>query len=303
MKEQKNGMVRIRGGFSDQNGLLQFNTIMQVNEFNDETRMLINSKLFLLLRDLEKRASEIVLPEYKELRLISRFCEEVLIDAFNFNSVLQGAVPISLHIAYSNYISKAILYASYNEVLDILQYIHLWFSPKMCLEYHDCISALLNKIFETEYVGYRFVANKIVAITDECEIESIQEASNVPFDGCRRHIEKAISFLADRETKDYKNCIKESISAVEALCRVIVKNEKATLSDAIRQLESCRIHIHPTLKAALSKLYAYTSDEGGIRHAEGITENEVTFDEAKFMLVSCCAFTNYLIAQYGKTIK
>ena len=26
----------------------------------------------------------------------------------------------------------------------------------------------------------------------------------------------------------------------------------------------------------------------------------VTFEEAKYMLVSCCAFVNYLIAEYGK---
>lgn len=43
----------------------------------------------------------------------------------------------------------------------------------------------------------------------------------------------------------------------------------------------------------------YTSDEGGIRHAEGLFESNVTFEEAKYMLVSCCAFVNYLIAEYG----
>ena len=47
-------------------------------------------------------------------------------------------------------------------------------------------------------------------------------------------------------------------------------------------------------------LFGYTSDEGGIRHAEGLFVSEVSFEEAKFMLVSCSAFVNYLISEYGK---
>ena len=42
------------------------------------------------------------------------------------------------------------------------------------------------------------------------------------------------------------------------------------------------------------------ADQGGIRHAEGMFESNVTFEEAKFMLVSCSAFINYMIAEYGK---
>lgn len=57
------------------------------------------------------------------------------------------------------------------------------------------------------------------------------------------------------------------------------------------------------MESAFSKLYGYTSDEGGIRHAEGLFVREVSFDEAKFMLVSCSAFVNYLIAEYSKITK
>ena len=109
-----------------------------------------------------------------------------------------------------------------------------------------------------------------------------------------------MDFLADRENKDYKNSIKESISAVESICQVIVNNEKATLGEALKQLESKGLSIHPSLKQAFLKLYGYTSNQGGIRHAEGMFESDVTFEEAKFMLVSCSAFINYLISEMGK---
>lgn len=49
------------------------------------------------------------------------------------------------------------------------------------------------------------------------------------------------------------------------------------------------------LKSAFVKLYAYTNDEStGIRHALMDDSDTPGFDEAKFMVVSCCAFINYL---------
>ena len=71
------------------------------------------------------------------------------------------------------------------------------------------------------------------------------------------------------------------------------------MGDALKRLEEEK-KIHPALKGAFTKLYGYTSDEGGIRHAEGLLESDVTFEEAKFMLVTCSAFINYLIAEQGK---
>ena len=113
-------------------------------------------------------------------------------------------------------------------------------------------------------------------------------------------MKKAVVILADRDNKDYKNCIKESICAVESMCQIITKNDKATLGQALKSLKDSGLKIHPALEAAFSKLYGYTSDEGGIRHCEGMFESDVSFEEAKFMLVSCSAFVNYLIAESGK---
>jgi hypothetical protein len=56
--------------------------------------------------------------------------------------------------------------------------------------------------------------------------------------------------------------------------------------------------LHPAFKTALSKLYAYTSDEDGIRHAI-LDEPNVSFAEARFMLVACSAFANLLVESAG----
>jgi restriction endonuclease Mrr len=73
---------------------------------------------------------------------------------------------------------------------------------------------------------------------------------------------------------------------------------KRTLTGAAeprsKELERQR-KLHPALKATFSNLYGYTSDADGIRHAL-LGEDRVTFDQAKFMLVACSAFTNYVSA-------
>ena len=66
------------------------------------------------------------------------------------------------------------------------------------------------------------------------------------------------------------------------------------LSKALAKLEQ-KIAIHPAMKKGFTSLYAYTSDEGGIRHA--LLEDAAKVDEADalFMLGACAAFVSYLL--------
>lgn len=157
---------------------------------------------------------------------------------------------------------------------------------------------ITNEYFEKEYVGYRFVDRIIVPISDQNEVAEIVETLDCQYEAVRNHISKANILLADRDNPDYENSIKESISAVEAICEILtgVKGKEATLGNMLKKLEKNGVMIHSGLKSAFNILYGYTSDANGIRHAGNIGGNSSTFEEAKFMLVSCCAFVNYLIA-------
>ena len=64
-------------------------------------------------------------------------------------------------------------------------------------------------------------------------------------------------------------------------------------------MEKHGVHIHEAMKSAFEKLYGYTSDENGIRHG-GIDFKGASSDDARYMLISCSAFINYLTAQYTK---
>ena len=181
----------------------------------------------------------------------------------------------------------------------LLWYICNWFA----LSTNNCIDVFqewFNELFQSEYVGYRFISGEIVPITDEIEVKEIEQACCTPFDGARKHLKKALNFLSDREHPDYKNCVKESISAVEATCRIIAEKDSATLGEALKLLAKHGLKLHPCLNSGIDKLYSYACDQGGVRHAEHEAESIVTFEEAKFMMVTCSAIVNYLVAEYGK---
>ncbi|MEX6503643.1 AbiJ-NTD4 domain-containing protein [Pseudomonas zhanjiangensis] len=182
--------------------------------------------------------------------------------------------------------------ANWYEIYDFIESIAAY-GPKQ--QKADFIAAC-NSFLERENSAYRFVDGKIAEISSPDEIGEIEDAisKSTPYYGVRQHLSTAISMLSDRANPDYRNSIKESISAVESLCRTVSGQEKATLGAALKALESKGL-MHPALKSAFSSLYGYTNDSGGIRHAL-MEESNLTSADARFMLISCSAFINYVIA-------
>lgn len=159
---------------------------------------------------------------------------------------------------------------------------------------------LINQVdivLQRENSAYRIINKQITEITSEQEIQSIEEAiqSSDKLSGVQQHLQTALKLMTDRTAPDYRNSIKESISAVESLCKIIMRTDKATLGQVLKSLEESH-GLHPALKSSLSSLYGYTSDADGIRHAM-LEESTLTFIDAKFMLVSCTNFINYLISK------
>ena len=159
-----------------------------------------------------------------------------------------------------------------------------------------------NQLFEEEKSGYRIVNGEVAPITNDQELQAIEQAANSKYNSVNICIGKALSLYADRKAPDYENSIKESISAVEAICCIITNDNKATLGQALKKLETSGIMLHKSFRNALDSLYGYTSNENGIRHA-GIDFNGASSEDAKYMLVSCSAFVNYLIEKWEKSVQ
>jgi hypothetical protein len=162
-------------------------------------------------------------------------------------------------------------------------------------KFHDCINAVLKE----EFAGYRFIDGTFVQITDEKEIHEIENALSVN-DDVTKHLQTALKHLSDKQAPDYRNSIKESISAVESLCKKIVNKPSATLGEALNIIEKTgTIQFHGAEKSAFSNLYGWTSVDGGIRHGM-MDSSPLDQEDAKFMLISCSAFINYLKVKADK---
>lgn len=186
------------------------------------------------------------------------------------------------------------------EVLDIVEFVIKYMherDAKVAYKHSpvDLFAALLNQEFERLHFAYRIINCEIVEITSEHEIKAIESAIANSQHNVKMHLNSALEKYALRPNGDYRNSIKESISAVEAFCRE--KTGESTLGRALSKLEKKNIIIPKSLKSAFDKLYEYTNHaDTGIRHALMADEGKYTpsADEALFMLVSCSAFINYL---------
>ena len=154
---------------------------------------------------------------------------------------------------------------------------------------------LLNSAFEHLHFAYRIVNDEIIEINTKEEIQTLEQALNETPSNIKLHLNRALELYAQRPDGDYRNSIKESISAVEAFCRD--KTGESTLGKALNHLEANGIVIPTMLRQAFEKLYIYTNQpDTGIRHA--LMEDTEIYtpktEEAMFMLVSCSSFINYL---------
>ena len=112
-------------------------------------------------------------------------------------------------------------------------------------------------------------------------------------DGARAHLIQAGERL---NAGDYADAVRESIHAVESVARKLDPKASVTLAPALQALEK-HAAVHPALKKGFSKIYGYTSDEGGVRHALLEGEAQVGLEEAVFMIGACASFTSYLIGK------
>lgn len=286
-----------RGGFSDRNNIKNENTEIQLIEFDNRTR----NAIFTLLSCINETICHdhnTSTDKYEQI-----FCHFVL------SEIYAEKVDFSKRYVFEiimGFVEETIEYAQYDSVLTIVEaLVQFWNHDYNSLVKNKFGSLfdLFNGLFEKEYVGYRFVGDIIVPISDEIETKEIEETFSDPDNKVAEHIRKATVFLSDREKPDFENSIKESITAVETKCELItgLKGKDATLGAMLKNLEENGVKIHGALKEAFNKLYGYTSDANGIRHAGDIGGPNATFEEAKFMLVSCCAFINYLTLLQAKS--
>lgn len=289
----KKRTIRVRNGFSDRNGINPICKEMQLLDFAPQTRIVLFNSVKNIL-NMQIRSLGI-----DENNLSKHIVENMFTDIYEpyedkYHKVLSQIRDLFMNESYDSVLTMieflcTMVYESPDHYRNRNNYDSSFMS-----EYFDVFKEM-NQSFEDEYIGYRFVNEKIVKITNKSEIDEIESASRTPYDSVNLAIEKSISLLSESSNKDYENSIKESILAVEELFNILLKTTGLTLGKAADQLFS-KIDIDEHLRDAIKSLYKYASDSNGIRHGNNKEKKNVGFDEAKLVLVLCSAVINFLFS-------
>lgn len=275
--------------FSQKIGKKPIKIDIQIDSMDDDLRIALWNKLHVYI--WEKIGSEYLSSTYYE-----DFIKCIWMDFFKYPlDKLDDWFPATFQI-----IKNWFFECQWYEVYDFIEFI---VRIKTISAFNkEAFILECNKTLEREISGYRLISDTICPITDNNEIKGIEDAlrdsDKTIYKGVHTHLSTALSMLTDRKSSDYRNSIKESISAVESISKTISGDTKADLTKALKLIED-KVYIHPALKMGFTKIYGYTSDESGIRHAM-FEEKDITFADAKYMLVSCSAFISYLIDKANK---
>ncbi|MGQ4617544.1 AbiJ-NTD4 domain-containing protein [Nocardia sp. R7R-8] len=260
--------------FSERRGLVPVRSVVQIESMDDPLRTQLWNVTFAFYFE---RKMNLIGEGFTEFYGIWMDLMEQDLDQF------PGRV---IHDVIKNWIKHRDWY----EVYDLLEEL---------VAINESVVDFFNGVLEKYMAGYRLVAGKVVPIADSHELSEVEGALATESDAVKHHLQTALGLLADREKPDYPNSIKESISAVEAFLAPITG--KDTLGQALTELKRISNFAHPALLNAWSKLYGWTSDEDGIRHGgETVPAEFITQALARYVLISCSAFINLMIAEQSE---
>lgn len=209
----------------------------------------------------------------------------------DYFKIATNDIPVIINDAIDA-VKEAFFASEWFEVYDFVEFTSSILGNSRPLFVLEC-----NEVLEREMSAYRIVGDQVTPITSSDELSTIEDALDATsgLTGASTHLRRALELLSDRKNPDYRNSIKESVSAVEAVAQSVTGNSNATLGAALKAI-STKAPMHPALNKSLSSLYGYTSDSNGIRHAL-LESSDLDFIDAKFMLSACAAFVNYLIGK------
>jgi hypothetical protein len=190
-----------------------------------------------------------------------------------------------------DWINRNVQFTKLESLFDLVEFFiqHKQCSPQFKQE--------IQAAFVNSLSAYRIYDNQIIPIGSEEQglafAAAIDATDNTSALGARQHLISAGTAL---KNSDWASSIRESIHAVESVSKLIEPSAR-TLGPALTAIEKSG-YLHPSMKEGFQKLYGYTNDEKGIRHA-AIDDPTANADEtdALFMLGACASFVSYLLAR------
>lgn len=278
--------------FSQRNGYEPLPRAMELEELSSELRLALNNKFYEVLQ--EGKLDRFYKREIQNwiVRILGKFAQK------------PGGRVSTRFAEHVKFFESTFLDADFNRVLDLCEIMMDECNEHIEPIFH--ISESIVELFEVHQAAYLLDTSQrpyqFMPCASPEQANAIQEAIKTlrdgGMDGAVTHLREAAEHI---DIRQYADSVKDSILAVESVARKIDPRANSTLATALNSLEKAGILTHPALKAGFEKLYGYTSDEGGIRHAIVFGDSaEVGQDEALYMFGACASFAAYLVRKNRK---
>ncbi len=195
-------------------------------------------------------------------------------------------------------IEKLIKACEWHQFYDICEV--MWANPGARYLEHkhkEEFTAQINALFREEQLGFEIRDGKVEKVGSGFIDAKIKETryllKEAEFRGADQHFEKAMKAINERPKPDVENCVKDAVSAIESVGRIITNDENALLSDIIKSAVKKDVIPQP-LDQTFQKLYAYRGNEPGVAHG-AVDISKVTEAEAELILAMSAAMIIYLV--------
>lgn len=211
---------------------------------------------------------------------------------------------LTYEFEYPKAIETIILTCEWYHFYEICQIVYDYFIKTVSQDFaitkpgiEQVLQEQLNALFRDEFLGFEIQNGKIERIGNPITDAKIKEARYLlkeqEFKGADAHFEKAIKALNERPNPDVENCVKDAVSAIESVGRIITNDENALLSDIIKNAAKKGVIPQP-LDQTFQKVYAYRGNEPGVAHG-AVDVSKVTEAEAELILAMSAAMIIYLV--------
>ncbi len=140
----------------------------------------------------------------------------------------------------------------------------------------------------------------ITPITSPAQIASIEQAfdhaATANLASVHEHLKKALGFYSHRQKPDYANSVREAVTALESLVKLLTGTDTVDMGK-VKQL--LNLENDPKLASSIVSLWGYASEKPGVRHAATGDEKPPTASEALLVLSTSASLVSYLIATRG----
>lgn len=257
-------------------------------ELSAEVRQLIWNGLYRTLLQNEGRATR--LPPSEVTRYI---CAGFLDDVWQH--VLGRAVDDRLHDYRDHEILKSVVSkAKWHQVFDLMSGIAQLLMQNDCPKAAAILIEEWNDHLQRGLVLWKFTNGGDIVPAADAEQGRVLESVLTLDREVANHFRSAYKLF--RENADSRAAIHQAISGIEAAVRHLLKNEQATLGQALKGPIPKRYP--PPLTKLLEALYDYRGATGGVAHGAGPQSKPVDSKLGMFFLVSSAAAAILLVETF-----